>query len=184
MPDADALGRHTLQHQRSNWTGHLKALPHKGDRDTPTDPGQRRYVSAIRSDTAFADRSAPAPKRAVNSASANDILQSEPRGDRTHDPRLKRPGQLGARGGKGSQALATARHFRGDDSTRHPRLAGFSLSFAAHLLTAREVAAFLRVSTRTVYTLCDQGRLAHVRVMNAIRVEAAAVIALVRSRAE
>jgi len=59
MADADALGRHTLQHQRSNWTGHLKALQHKDDRDTPTDPGQPRYVSAIRSDTAFADRSAP-----------------------------------------------------------------------------------------------------------------------------
>jgi len=51
MADADALGRHTLQHQRSNWTGHLKALQHKDDRDTPTDPGQRRYVSAISSDT-------------------------------------------------------------------------------------------------------------------------------------
>ena len=38
-----------------------------------------------------AHRALPAPKRAENSASANDILQSEPRGDRTHDPRLKRP---------------------------------------------------------------------------------------------
>ena len=143
-----------------------------------------RRSAPIRRLLTEAHRALPAPKRAVNSASANDILQSEPRGDRTHDPRLKRPGRLVARGGKGSQALATARHFRGDDSTRHPSLAGFSLSFAAPLLTAREVAAFLRVSTRTVYTLCDQGRLAHVRVMNAIRVEAAAVIALVRSRAE
>ena len=68
---------------------------------------------------AEAHRALPAPKRAVNSASANDILQSEPRGDRTHDPRLKRPGQLAARGGKDSQAVATARHSRDDDSTRH-----------------------------------------------------------------
>jgi excisionase family DNA binding protein len=56
-------------------------------------------------------------------------------------------------------------------------LAGFSLSFAAPLLSVREVAAFLRVSTRTVYTLCDQGRLAHVRVMNAIRIEPTALAA-------
>src|SRR5205814_6586385 len=108
----------------------------------------------------------------------DETFQSEPRGDRTHDPRLKRPGQLVARGGKDSQAVATARHSRDDDSTRHHDLAGFPLSFAAPLLTVREVAAFLRVSTRTVYTLCDQGRLAHLRVMNAIRVEPAALLAL------
>jgi len=52
------------------------------------------------------------------------------------------------------------------------------------LLTVREVAAFLRVSTRTVYTLCDEGRLAHVRIANAIRVEPAVLVALVRSRTE
>jgi len=63
-------------------------------------------------------------------------------------------------------------------------VAGFPFSFAAPLLTVPEVAAVLRVSTRTVYTLCEQGRLAHVRVMNAIRVEPAALIALVRSRAK
>src|SRR5438132_10502585 len=111
-------------------------------------------------------------------------LCGEPRGDRTHDPRLKRPGRLVALGGKASQAVATARHSRDDDSTRHQGLAGFSLSFAAPLLTVREVAAFLRVSTRTVYTLRDQFRLAHVRVVNAIRVDPAALIALVRSRTE
>ena len=37
---------------------------------------------------------------------------------------------------------------------------------------------------RTVYMLCDRGRLARVRVMNAIRVQPAALLALVRSRAE
>jgi len=45
------------------------------------------------------------------------------------------------------------------------------------LLTVREVAAFLRVSTRTVYTLCDGGKLAHVRIANAILVQLAAVLA-------
>jgi len=69
-----------------------------------------------------------------------------------------------------------------DDSTRHQDLAGFPLSFAAPLLHVREVAALLRVSTRTVYTLCEQGRLAHVRVMNAIRVERTALAAFLGRR--
>ena len=36
-------------------------------------------------------RALPAPKRTEDFPSENQILQSEPRGDRTHDPRLKRP---------------------------------------------------------------------------------------------
>jgi len=63
-------------------------------------------------------------------------------------------------------------------------LASFRLSFADRLLTIREVGAFLRVSTRTVYRLCEQGRLAHIRIANAIRVEPAALVALIRSRTE
>jgi excisionase family DNA binding protein len=50
------------------------------------------------------------------------------------------------------------------------------------LLTVREVAAFLRVSARTVYALCEQGRLGHVRVMNAIRIRPAAIAAFVGKR--
>jgi excisionase family DNA binding protein len=38
------------------------------------------------------------------------------------------------------------------------------------LWTVREVAARLGVCTSTIYKLCAQGRLAHVRVANAIRV--------------
>jgi excisionase family DNA binding protein len=38
------------------------------------------------------------------------------------------------------------------------------------LLTAREVAASLRVCTATVYKLCAAGALPHVRVLNAVRV--------------
>jgi excisionase family DNA binding protein len=49
------------------------------------------------------------------------------------------------------------------------------------LLTVREVAGFLRVSTRTVYAMCAAGRLAHVRVMNAIRVAPDALGALLRA---
>jgi len=63
-------------------------------------------------------------------------------------------------------------------------LADFPLSFAAPLLTVRQVAAFLRVSTRTVYAMCAEGRLGHVRVMNAIRIAPAALVALDRSLAK
>ena len=41
------------------------------------------------------------------------------------------------------------------------------------LLTVREVAGYLRVSTATVYELCARGKLRHVRVLNAIRVASA-----------
>jgi excisionase family DNA binding protein len=38
------------------------------------------------------------------------------------------------------------------------------------LLSVREVAAYLAVSTKTVYALCARGKLRHIRVLNAIRV--------------
>jgi len=38
------------------------------------------------------------------------------------------------------------------------------------MLSVREVAARLSVCTSTVYKLCAEGRLAHVRIANAIRV--------------
>jgi excisionase family DNA binding protein len=49
------------------------------------------------------------------------------------------------------------------------------------LLVVREVAARLGVCTSTVYKLCNEGKLAHVRVSNAIRVSPEAVNALCRS---
>ena len=129
-------------------------------------------------------RALPPPQHPQDSPSENRAFQSEPRGDRTHDPRLKRPVPLVGRGGKPSQVVANIGQIATGDSTRHQDLAPFALSFADRLLTAREVAAFLRVSTRTVYALCDEGKLAHVRIANAIRVESAALAALVRSRTE
>jgi excisionase family DNA binding protein len=42
-------------------------------------------------------------------------------------------------------------------------------------LTVREVAKLLNVATSTVYKLCAEGKLAHVRVSNAIRVHPTAV---------
>lgn len=47
------------------------------------------------------------------------------------------------------------------------------------LLTVAEIADRLSVSTATVYKLCDRGELAHVRVLNAIRVGEADLAAFV-----
>jgi excisionase family DNA binding protein len=47
------------------------------------------------------------------------------------------------------------------------------------LLTVREVAERLGVSKATVYALCEQGTLPHLRVSNAIRVAPAALEAYV-----
>jgi excisionase family DNA binding protein len=74
---------------------------------------------------------------------------------------------------KGSQAVAIPR----DDVVGHSRPSQIFAPFTEDsadrlrtLLTVREVAALLRVSTATVYELCARGKLRHVRVLNAIRV--------------
>jgi len=48
------------------------------------------------------------------------------------------------------------------------------------LLTVREVAAILRVCRDTVYRLCANGQLAHVRILNAIRIAPADLDSFVR----
>jgi excisionase family DNA binding protein len=48
------------------------------------------------------------------------------------------------------------------------------------MFTVREVAGRLRVSTATVYRMCERGELGHVRVSNAIRVPEVAVAALIK----
>lgn len=45
----------------------------------------------------------------------------------------------------------------------------------ARLLTVREAARLLQVSTATVCKLCGRGELAHVRVLDVIRIPAGAV---------
>jgi excisionase family DNA binding protein len=50
------------------------------------------------------------------------------------------------------------------------------------MLTVREVAAALQVSTATVYALCERGELPHLRVSNAIRVTPADLAAFVTGR--
>jgi excisionase family DNA binding protein len=49
-------------------------------------------------------------------------------------------------------------------------------------LTVREVAAALRVKPFTVYKLCAQGKLTHVRVSNAIRVASHAIARYLNQR--
>jgi excisionase family DNA binding protein len=53
---------------------------------------------------------------------------------------------------------------------------------AGRLLTVREVAERLSVSTATIYTLCERGELAHVRISNAIRIEPAGLEAFISTR--
>jgi excisionase family DNA binding protein len=48
------------------------------------------------------------------------------------------------------------------------------------MLTVREAALALRVSTATVYKLCASGKLTHVRALNVIRVPERALDALRR----
>ena len=62
------------------------------------------------------------------------------------------------------------------------RLAAFLLHEPARLLSVREVARALGVSTPIVYRLCDRGELAHVRVSNAIRISPQGVIDYLRAR--
>ena len=47
------------------------------------------------------------------------------------------------------------------------------------LLTVREVARALRIATSTVYKLCAEGKLVHVRISNAIRIPVTEVRRLV-----
>src|SRR5437762_1007797 len=63
-----------------------------------------------------------------------------------------------------------------DDASGHSRPAQIFAPFTEDsadrlrtLLTVKEVAALLRVSTATVYELCARGELRHVRVLDAIR---------------
>ena len=86
-----------------------------------------------------------------------------------------------AGGGQSSQVVGISRVREAEESNPLQQNAGFSQSFAAHLLpgsedTSRallrvcEVAKRLGVSRSGVYALCARGELRHVRVMNCIRV--------------
>jgi excisionase family DNA binding protein len=76
-----------------------------------------------------------------------------------------------------------------DDAARHSRPSQIFAPFTEDsadrlrtLLTVREVAVYLRVSTATVYELCARGELPHIRVLNAIRVAPSDLGALASQR--
>lgn len=95
---------------------------------------------------------------------------------------------LGERG-EGSQVVGNTRAGSREGSPVSPRLAGvlgpFGIPLVSssrgaaagleRLLTVREVASTLGVATSTVYQLCALGKLPHVRICNAIRIESIAV---------
>ena len=53
--------------------------------------------------------------------------------------------------------------------------------YGVHVPGLREVASLLRVCTATVYSLCERGQLAHIRVGASIRIHQADVNLLLRS---
>ena len=67
----------------------------------------------------------------------------------------------------------------GADKPERHRASMPPLPGTSRLLTVREVAGRLAVSTATIYALCERGQIRHVRISNAIRVELAEVEAFV-----
>ena len=115
---------------------------------------------------------------------AEITASSTSRGDRirTCDIRLPKPGEGVAGDGSGAQVVGSIGGGSGCGVQRVQADAGLSKSFAApvlpgadgeRLLSVREVATRLGVSTATIYKLCERGELVHVRVLNAIRVRPA-----------
>ncbi|TMB18583.1 MAG: helix-turn-helix domain-containing protein [Deltaproteobacteria bacterium] len=82
------------------------------------------------------------------------------------DQRLRRPDEAHPGSSKASQPLATTRDAAGLDSRQSQAFASFTEDSADRLrtlLTVKEVAAYLHVSTETVYRLCALGELRHIR---------------------
>ncbi len=77
-------------------------------------------------------------------------------------------------GGWSSQRYRQSQETAGDTGFE-PVAFGSGGAASRRLLTVREVAGLLRLSTATVYKLCERGELAHVRVSNAIRIAPASV---------
>src|SRR6267378_199160 len=103
----------------------------------------------------------------------NAALSGAPGRSRTCGPRLRRPKNAVSTPSSSLQALATTRDHVGSDSSQSQVLAPFTEDFADRLrtlLSVRDVAERLAVSTKTVYALYASGTLRHFRVLNAIRV--------------
>jgi excisionase family DNA binding protein len=102
--------------------------------------------------------------------------------------------EAGLAGGRqASQAVGISRFSEPAESNSLQQDAGFSQSFATHLLPGSEdtsrallrvcdVAKRLGVSRSGVYALCARGELRHVRVMNCIRVAQGDLVDFLKSR--
>ena len=107
----------------------------------------------------------------------------------------RRPGQV-AKTSQDSQAVPNSRNSSGRSAAaasstvpRTPAIASGAKDFSTPflpdsgvLLTVKEVARILRVSTASVYKLCGEGRLPHARVLNAIRIAPADLQAFITAR--
>jgi excisionase family DNA binding protein len=118
------------------------------------------------------------------------------RGDRIRTSDILRPNPRNeiAADGSGLQVSGDDSGFRDDVSSPLQQKAAIAKDFAPillpvaplpghrdRLLSVSEVSELLTVSDATVYALCARGILAHVRVLNAIRVAPAALNALLTS---
>jgi excisionase family DNA binding protein len=97
----------------------------------------------------------------------------------TGSPEVHGPSQAlattGVEFGAGVQPSQPAGAVREDFATPSLPENGGRHARSEQFLTVREVARRLRVSTATVYKLCARGGLAHVRVLNVLRIPAAAI---------
>ena len=112
-------------------------------------------------------------------------LDGAPGGSRPPGPRLRRPDEAHPPRSKASQRLATFQDEGASDSRRSQVFASFTEDSADRLrtlLSVRDVAAHLAVSTKAVYALCAQAKLRHIRVLNAIRIAPSDVDAFVFAR--
>ena len=129
-------------------------------------------------------RKRPGPPRI--SPSDSGLMDGGVYGTRTRGLRRDRQAKGLAAGGSTSHPPGIIGHRTDPIGKPSPGLAGFrpprvtlelqsrpgcpDLNDPSHLLTVREVATALRVKCVTVYKLCREGKLAHARVSNAIRV--------------
>ncbi len=121
-------------------------------------------------------------------------LRGEPRGARTHDPRLKSLDPKNPVSCSHSQPVETvspdapgqSNRSQPTPAPRNDSATALATHFSAphgheldRLLSIRQVAERLGLCTRTVYDLCSDGRLPCVRIVNVVRVRPAELEAFI-----
>jgi excisionase family DNA binding protein len=144
-----------------------------------------------------ADHDSTHRSRLIVASTSNELAFRER--DIGFEPTTFSLGRSAAAVGVGSTGLQLSERIRNRserDSHSAPPEAPFSKDFvsglclekgaeargsAGRLLTVKEVAERLRVSTATVYGLCADGRLPHARILNVIRVAPADLVSFIAS---